>query len=73
MSEDELARKREVFNARKGTTHWPHQNRIPAERENYAGAKARRPDGSLDPHDRDRPFVEPEETATVLRLVGVRS
>jgi hypothetical protein len=73
MSEKDLQTKVDVFNKRKGTTHWPQQNRIPVERQNYPEAKARRPDGSLDPNDRDRPFVEPKETPEVLRLVGIRA
>lgn len=73
MSAEDLKAKQEVFKLRKGTTHWPQQNRIPQERKNYALALPTRPDGTVDPNDRARPFVEPEETPTVLRLVGIRA
>jgi len=91
-SEEELQRKLEVFQQRKGTTHWPvsavgisltaneadvptlqNMNVIPADRTDYHYALPRRPDDSVDPANRDRPFHEPEETPTVMRLVGVRA
>lgn len=46
-------------------------NLVPAERPGYINALPRRPDGSLDPHNRTRPLKEPVETPDVLRLVGV--
>ncbi|KXT02886.1 hypothetical protein AC578_1804 [Pseudocercospora eumusae] len=73
MTEEQLQRKREVFEARKGTTHWPNQNVVPADRPGYHYAKPRRPDDTLDPANRLRPFKEPEVTPQLLRLVGVRS
>ncbi|WOO78371.1 uncharacterized protein LOC62_02G001919 [Vanrija pseudolonga] len=73
MTSDELTEKRKVFNARKGTTHWPQMNRIPVERPNYPLALPKRPDGSDCPAHRTRPFKEPVETTDVLRLVGVRA
>lgn len=66
-----LEKKREVFEARKGTTHWPHMNVVPQDRKNYAFALATRPDGTRDPMDRDRPFDDVKPTPEVLRLVGV--
>ncbi|KUI66788.1 hypothetical protein VM1G_02266 [Cytospora mali] len=72
MSEEGLARKLELFKARKGTTHWPQQNVVPGERTTKQ-AVPRRPDGTEDPANRARPFVEPEETPTVLKLVGIRA
>ena len=47
-------------------------NIVPTDKEDYHNAKPRRPDDSLDPADRTRPFHEPEVTPEVLRLVGVR-
>lgn len=47
------------------------QNVVPVDR-NDRNAVPRRPDGSPDPANRTRPFLEPEETPAVLRLVGVR-
>lgn len=73
MTEEELRRKKEVFDARKGTTHWPNMNVVPADRPNYHYAKPRRPDDSLDPANRTRPFHEPDVTPEVLRLVGARA
>ncbi|KAK1056849.1 hypothetical protein LTR74_014593 [Friedmanniomyces endolithicus] len=70
-SEGELARKLEVFQARKGSTHWPNMNVIPADGTKHDALPCR-PNGSVDPANRLRPFIEPEETPTVMRLVGVR-
>lgn len=72
MDEAGLARKLEVFKARKSTTHWPQQNVVPVDRKDR-NAVPRRPDGSPDQANRTRPFLEPEETPAVLRLVGVRA
>ncbi|KKY37934.1 putative phytanoyldioxygenase [Diaporthe ampelina] len=72
MDEAGLARKLEVFRARKSTTHWPQQNVVPVDRKDR-NAVPRRPDGSPDQANRTRPFLEPEETPDVLRLVGVRA
>lgn len=73
MAEEDLARKLEIFKQRKCTTHWPQQNVVPVDRPNNHYAVPRRPDDTPDPANRVRPFVEPEETPAVLRLVGVRS
>ncbi|OXH42290.1 hypothetical protein J008_00054 [Cryptococcus neoformans] len=73
MSPAELAKKVEVFKGRKGTTHFPYLNRIPAERPGYYNALPRRPDGALDPANRTRPRKEPEETPVVLNAVGIRA
>ncbi|KAK4579943.1 hypothetical protein LTR86_000144 [Recurvomyces mirabilis] len=72
-SDQVLKEKLEVFQQRKGTTHWPNMNVIPSDRTDYHYAQPRRPDDSIDPANRDRPFVEPEENAAVMRLVGVRA
>lgn len=48
------------------------QNVVPVDR-NDSNAVPRRPDGSPDQANRTRPFLEPEETPAVLRLVGVRA
>lgn len=91
MTEDQLKKKREIFEARKGTTHWPvfselhhwsnvsflanfspqNMNIVPAEIANNPRAIPRRPDGSPDVANRDRPFHEPRITPAVLRLVGI--
>lgn len=51
---------------------WQQLAVVPADRKNYHHALPRRPDDSVDPANRFRPFVEPEETPEVMRLVGVR-
>lgn len=48
------------------------QNVVPADRPDNHQAVPRRPDGTEDAANRARPYVEPEETPAVLRLVGVR-
>lgn len=94
MSDEDLARKLQIFQDRKGTTHWPvrisslspvsnlknantqdlqQQNVVPVDRPNNKFAVPRRPDDTPDPANRTRPFVEPEETPVVLKLVGVRA
>lgn len=65
-NDDVLKSKLDAFNARQGTTHYP------AELVRGANSwKPTRPDGSVDPADRPRPFIEPVETEAVMRLVGV--
>ncbi|ROW00090.1 hypothetical protein VSDG_03550 [Cytospora chrysosperma] len=73
MSEEDMACKLELFRQRKGTTHWPQQNVVPVDRPDKHQSIPLRPDGSEDLANRTRPYVEPEETPAVLRLVGVRS
>jgi ectoine hydroxylase-related dioxygenase (phytanoyl-CoA dioxygenase family) len=72
MPDDMLRDKLEIFRSRKGTTHWPQMNTVPADRPGYRLAIPRRPDGSIDTANRTRPFKEPEATPEVLKLVGVR-
>lgn len=48
------------------------QNVVPVDRK-ASNAVPRRPDGSPDLANRTRPFLEPEETPDILRLVGVRA
>ncbi|WRT70419.1 uncharacterized protein IL334_007417 [Kwoniella shivajii] len=71
MTASELETKGKIFKDRKGTTHFPYMNRVPAERPGYYNALPRRPDGTLDPANRIRPRVEPAETPLMLKLAGV--
>lgn len=48
------------------------KNVIPVERTERSDALPRRPDNTVDPANRSRPFIEPKETPEVLRLVGVQ-
>ncbi|WWC91493.1 uncharacterized protein L201_006439 [Kwoniella dendrophila CBS 6074] len=71
MSADELAKKAQIFKDRKGTTHFPYMNRVPAERPGYHNALPRRPNGELDSANRTRPRKEPTETPLMSKLAGV--
>ncbi|TXT06101.1 hypothetical protein VHUM_03574 [Vanrija humicola] len=68
----QLAQKWKVFEARKGTSAFPHLNSCPVDRDRakFPDALPLRPDGSLDPCHTGRPFVDPEYTPALLRLVG---
>ncbi|WWC71807.1 uncharacterized protein I206_105766 [Kwoniella pini CBS 10737] len=70
MSSEELSIKYQIFKDRKGTTHFPYMNRVPAERPGYHNALPRRPNGELDPANRTRPRKEPIETPLMLKLAG---
>ncbi|KAF4313959.1 Phytanoyl-CoA dioxygenase [Botryosphaeria dothidea] len=66
--QETLEKKKEFFEKRIGTTHWPHDNIFIS---SYSTARERC--GKPDEFDRDRPFEEPEINDTVLRLAGVLS
>ncbi|TVY14532.1 putative phytanoyl-CoA dioxygenase [Lachnellula arida] len=60
---DDLDKKAELFDQRKGTTHWPHANIYPNDEK-----KLRL--GKIDVNERNRPFEEPEMNDIVLKLAG---
>jgi len=60
---EDLKRKAELFDERKGTTHWPHANI-------FANDEKKLRLGKLDMAERDRPFEEPELSEKVLKLAG---
>ncbi|KAL0258685.1 hypothetical protein SLS55_006186 [Diplodia seriata] len=61
-----LEKKKEFFEKRLGTTHWPHDNIFVS---SYSTERMRC--GKLDDFDRERPFEEPKINDTLLRLAGV--
>jgi len=60
---DDLGKKAELFDQRKGTTHWPHANIYPNDEKKLRLGKP-------DVNERDRPFEEPEMNDVVLKLAG---
>lgn len=84
MKDEALQRKRDIFEARKGTTHWPvciirflsFMSLLTSSRRQNMNivpadsVRPTRPDDSTDVADRNRPFHEPLVTPAVLKLVG---
>ncbi|TVY45737.1 hypothetical protein LSUB1_G000401 [Lachnellula subtilissima] len=60
---DDLGKKAELFDQRKGTTHWPHANIFPNDEKKLRLGKP-------DVNERERPFEEPEMNDTILKLAG---
>ncbi|RDW68122.1 hypothetical protein BP6252_09518 [Coleophoma cylindrospora] len=60
-----LAKKKEIFENRDRTTHWPHRNFWRADKILRFGKE--------DPYHRDRPFEEPVITDRLLKLAGAMS
>ncbi|GAA5904999.1 hypothetical protein JCM8208_007656 [Rhodotorula glutinis] len=68
MASDEvLGKRRECWEKRRATTHWPAPF-IVVPRDEYGPPQR---NGVDDPRDHDRPLEEPRETEQLLRLVGV--
>ncbi|KAH8665715.1 hypothetical protein BGZ60DRAFT_378005 [Tricladium varicosporioides] len=63
-SKEDLALKKEIFEKRERTTHWPHRNFWRATEILRLGEK--------DPYHRDRPFDEPILTDRLLELAGAK-
>ncbi|CAK7199273.1 hypothetical protein SEUCBS139899_001948 [Sporothrix eucalyptigena] len=63
-SKETLQKKKELFEKRKGTTHWPNM-------EVYPSGSPKSRAGEEIPCARDKPFSDVEETPQVLRLAGV--
>ncbi|KAF2087330.1 hypothetical protein K490DRAFT_56946 [Saccharata proteae CBS 121410] len=61
-----LEKKKQFFEERLGTTHWPHDNLFVS---GYKGEKIR--NGKPDSYSRDRPFEEPEISEKLLKLAAV--
>ncbi|BGP50830.1 hypothetical protein JCM10450v2_006756 [Rhodotorula kratochvilovae] len=66
-SEQVLARRRECWEKRRATTHWPAPF-VVIPRDEYGPPQR---DGKDDPLDHDRPLEEPRQTEQLLKLVGV--
>jgi len=58
--------KRQLFQDRRGTTHWPNMNIYPGDAMEPLRL------GKPDPYERERPFQDVEETDQVLKLAGVK-
>ncbi|EHL01873.1 Clavaminate synthase-like protein [Glarea lozoyensis ATCC 20868] len=63
-SKEELAKKKQIFEARERTTHWPHRNFWKADKIQRFG--------KADLLHRDRPSTEPELTDKLLKLAGAK-
>ncbi|KAK7537345.1 uncharacterized protein J3D65DRAFT_589546 [Phyllosticta citribraziliensis] len=61
---ENLEKKKEIYEKRVGTTHWPHANIF-----QHTEKKLRL--GKPDPCSRTRPHEEPDETEALLKLAGV--
>ena len=63
---DTRARKAEIFEERKATTHWPQLNVVPE--DNMGGPKR---NGEKCPYAKSAPFVEPVLSAVGRKLAGL--
>ncbi|KIW88822.1 uncharacterized protein Z519_10306 [Cladophialophora bantiana CBS 173.52] len=63
-SQEDLIRKKEAFEKRLGTTHWPNARHV-------APTNVALRDGKLCPLSRDRPFQEPVLNERTFRLTGI--
>lgn len=62
-SQEDLKRKKDAFERRVGTTHWPNAR--------HTGSNVAKRDGEDDPHNRDRPVEEPQLDERAFRLTGI--
>ena len=62
-SQDDLRRKKEAFDKRVGTTHWPNARHV--------GSNVATRDGQPDPHNRERPVEEPQLNERAMKLTGI--
>ncbi|KAF4308665.1 putative phytanoyl- dioxygenase protein [Botryosphaeria dothidea] len=62
-TQEDLRRKREAFEQRVGTTHWPNAKHV--------GSNVAQRDGKDDPHNRFKPVNEPVLEERGLKLIGL--
>ncbi|KAJ5464414.1 uncharacterized protein N7458_000100 [Penicillium daleae] len=62
-TQDDLIRKKDAFDRRVGTTHWPNAM--------HTGSNVAQRDGKEDPHNRDKPVNEPELSERAFKLTGI--
>ncbi|KAB2572050.1 hypothetical protein DBV05_g9278 [Lasiodiplodia theobromae] len=62
-TQEDLRRKREAFEKRVGTTHWPNAKHV--------GSNVAKRDGEDDPHNRFKPVNEPVLDERTFRLTGI--
>ncbi|KAK0102120.1 hypothetical protein ONS96_006084 [Cadophora gregata f. sp. sojae] len=62
-TQEDLIRKKQAFEERLGTTHWPNARHL--------GTNIAKRNGADCPHNRSRPSVEPQLTERAFRLTGI--
>ncbi|KAJ5810714.1 uncharacterized protein N7503_002932 [Penicillium pulvis] len=62
-TQGDLLRKKEAFERRVGTTHWPNAK--------HTGSNVAQRDGVDDPHNRDRPVNDPVLSERAYKLTGI--
>ncbi|KAJ6015937.1 hypothetical protein N7540_010528 [Penicillium herquei] len=62
-TQDDLLRKKDAFERRVGTTHWPNAK--------HTGSNIAKRDGEDDPHNRDVPVNEPVLGERAFKLTGI--
>jgi ectoine hydroxylase-related dioxygenase (phytanoyl-CoA dioxygenase family) len=62
-SQEDLLRKKDAFERRVGTTHWPNAR--------HTGSNVAKRDGQDDPHNRDKPVNEPKLSERAFKLTGI--
>ncbi|KAJ5681352.1 uncharacterized protein N7477_001292 [Penicillium maclennaniae] len=62
-SQDDLLRKKDAFDRRVGTTHWPNAK--------HTGSNVAQRDGKDDPHNRNKPVNDPDLSERAFKLTGI--
>lgn len=62
-TQEDLLRKKDAFDRRVGTTHWPNAK--------HTGSNIAQRDGKDDPHNRDAPVNEPVLGERAFKLTGI--
>ncbi|KAJ5481157.1 hypothetical protein N7539_007051 [Penicillium diatomitis] len=62
-TQEDLRRKKDAFDRRVGTTHWPNAR--------HTGSNVAQRDGKPDPHNRDRPVNDPKLSERAFKLTGI--
>ena len=62
-TQDDLLRKKEAFDRRVGTTHWPNAK--------HTGSNVAQRDGEEDAHNRSKPLNDPVLSERAFKLTGI--
>lgn len=62
-TQEDLLRKKDAFDRRVGTTHWPNAK--------HTGSNVAQRDGKEDPHNRDAPVNDPVLSERAFKLTGI--
>jgi hypothetical protein len=62
-TQEDLLRKKDAFDRRVGTTHWPNAK--------HTGSNVAQRDGKEDPHNRSKPLAEPVLSERAFKLTGI--